>query len=260
MDRRRRPHARHRSAAGSLSVAIAILACTIAIAVAITDRIVHHQDTAVQASRLDITVPVRPLRNQHGAVTSLARYRGRIVVVAPFLTLCAELCPLTTGVLRQVDRRLRAAGLRRRVALLEVSVDPWRDSPWRLRAYRRMVGARWPLLTGSLSQLRAFWAPLGVAFKRTTTVDRPPPVDWASGRPQTMDVEHTNGFFVLGTQGHLRALGLGMADVGGRLPAEIGSLLGPEGRDNLRAPHEPWSAATVLHAVAEVLGHPIDVR
>ncbi len=259
MDRTKGQDCRRRGAFGLLTAAVVSVMFGVLLAFAVVARLDRNGSRAAQRSGLDVAIPARPLRTETGATTSLARYRGRIVVVTPFLTLCAELCPLTIGVLDQVDRRLRAAGLRPKVALLEVSVDPWRDSPLRLRAYRRMVGARWQLLTGTQSQLRAFWRPFHVWFKRTTA-DHRPPTDWLTGRPQTMDVEHTNGFFVLDARGHLRSLGLGMADVGGRLPARVRSLFGPEGQKNLMNPHEPWSAKTVLNAVARLLGRPIDAR
>src|SRR6202040_1345266 len=91
-------------------------------------------DTPVPASVADL-----PLTTDAGQVTSLAALHGQVVVLADFLTLCQETCPLTTGNLLMMDRAVTAAGLARRVRFAELTVDPTRDTPSRLRAYRTLV-------------------------------------------------------------------------------------------------------------------------
>ena len=49
-------------------------------------------DAPVPASVADL-----PLTTDTGQVTSLAAWRGEVVVLTDFLTLCQETCPLTTG-------------------------------------------------------------------------------------------------------------------------------------------------------------------
>src|SRR6185437_5365676 len=56
-----------------------------------------------------------PLTTDAGRPTSLGAWRGQVVVLADFLTLCQETCPLTTGNLLMMDRAVTAAGLGRRV-------------------------------------------------------------------------------------------------------------------------------------------------
>ncbi|HWN01034.1 MAG TPA: SCO family protein, partial [Streptosporangiaceae bacterium] len=90
------------------------------------------EDTPVPASVADL-----PLTTDTGEVTSLAAWRGQVVVLADFLTLCQETCPLTTGNLLMMDRAVTAGGLGRRVHFVELTVDPSRDTPFRLRAYRK---------------------------------------------------------------------------------------------------------------------------
>src|SRR5215471_5142239 len=80
-----------------------------------------------------------PLTDDAGRVVSLGALHGQIVVLADFLTLCQETCPLTTGNLLSMDRAVTAAGLGRRVRFVELTVDPNRDTPSRLRAYRALV-------------------------------------------------------------------------------------------------------------------------
>ena len=45
-----------------------------------------------------------PLTTDTGRPTSLGAWRGQVVVLADFLTLCQETCPLTTGNLLMMDR------------------------------------------------------------------------------------------------------------------------------------------------------------
>lgn len=51
-----------------------------------------------------------PLITDTGRATSLAALRGQVVVLADFLTLCQETCPLITGNLLLMDRAIAAAG------------------------------------------------------------------------------------------------------------------------------------------------------
>ena len=60
---------------------------------------------------------------------SLASFRGKYVMLAPFLTLCQEECPLTTGVFQELQASVDKAGLGDMVAFVEVTVDPGRDTP-----------------------------------------------------------------------------------------------------------------------------------
>ena len=52
-----------------------------------------------------------PLTTDAGQPTSLGAWRDQVVVLADFLTLCQETCPLTTGNLLVMDRAVMAAGL-----------------------------------------------------------------------------------------------------------------------------------------------------
>lgn len=180
--------------------------------------------------------PVR-LLGADGKPTSLAALRGRWVALAPTLTKCEEVCPITTGTLLQLRRLMRRAGLGARFTVAEVSVDPWRDSPAQLRAYERQTGVRLPLYTGSLGQLRKLWHFFGVGFRWTGS-----------------DVEHTDGVFLLDPSGRERVAIVGMPSSGGRLPPGLRSLLDAEGRHNLAHPEAPWSARGVASDLRLLMG------
>jgi cytochrome oxidase Cu insertion factor (SCO1/SenC/PrrC family)/thiol-disulfide isomerase/thioredoxin len=202
---------------------------------------------------LDRRVPAVRLRDAGGAGVSLRALRGRWVVLAPTLTLCHEVCPITMGALLDLRSRLRAAGLARRVAIVAVSVDPWRDTPRRLRAYRRLTGARLPIWTGSVEGLRRFWRAFGVGFRRVAQ-GRPAAVDWMTGRPERFDVEHTDGLFLIGPGGRERVAVAGSPRLGGRLGIRLRGLLDARGRANLAHPGAGWSVAGVASDLDRLTG------
>ncbi len=252
---------RRRGTRNGIVVAIVVVsaAAFVAISLAIGSWAAHepqrgqagpHLDTGVAVDR---RVPSIQLRDDRGRRVSLADYRGRWLVLAPSLTLCHEVCPMTTGVLMRLSAQLRSVGMSRRVAVAEASVDPWRDTPARLRAYRRLTGVRFDLLTGSRAELRRLWAFFGVHYRRVAG-GKPADRDWLTGRPERFDVEHSDGLFVIGPSGRERAAVTGMPDVGGHLSPALHGLLNESGRANLAGPRLPWSAEEVLADLRQLSG------
>jgi protein SCO1/2 len=174
------------------------------------------------------------------------------VVLAPSMTLCHEVCPLTTGAFIELIDRLRSVGLAGKVAVVEVTVDPWRDTPERLRAYRRRMGVNFTLLTGNLTEIRRFWKFFGVAFERVPQ-GSPPDIDWLTHRPETFDVDHTDGLFIVDPAGAEQMADEGMADVEGSLSATLRELLDKEGEENLEHPQEPWTAGQLLSDLRQLM-------
>lgn len=202
---------------------------------------------------VDRATPSLGLVDDHGTPTALSSLRGKWVVLAPSMTLCSEVCPITTGTLMTVERRLRHDGLSGRVVVAEATVDPWRDSPARLRAYRRLTGADFRLFTGSQSQIRRLWGFFGVFYQRVAE-GRPPDTDWVTHKPETMDVEHTDGLFVLDPAGVERVVVVGTPDAGHQLSAPLRGLLNAQGRQVLAHPRLPWNAAEVVNDLYSLMG------
>lgn len=198
-------------------------------------------------------VPDVRLVDQTGRRVSLADFRGRYLVLAPSMTLCHETCPMTTAVLEQVDAAVRRdLALHGRVVVATATVDPWRDTPARLRAYRRMTGVRFLTLTGSQAQIRRLWSFFGVYYVRAPQ-GTPADQDWMTGRAESFDVKHTDAMFIVDPQGHWRVAAVGMPSTGGRLSVPLRRLLNGEGQANLRRPSAPWSAAGVLSDLQALL-------
>lgn len=202
---------------------------------------------------LNRRVPGLGLRNAAAGETSLPELRGRWVVLAPAMTLCNEVCPLTTGALLDLQSHLRAAGLVRRVTVVAVSVDPWRDTPRRLRAYRRLTGAGLRLWTGSVGRLRRFWRAFGVDFRRVPRA-RPAAIDWMTGRPERFDVEHGDGLFLLGPGGRERVAVTGPPELNGRLGTRLRRLLDARGKANLARAKGGWSVGGVIADLRRLTG------
>jgi protein SCO1/2 len=212
----------------------------------------------------DRTVPAGiadlPLTTDAGQPTSLRAWRGQVVVLADFLTLCQETCPLTTGNLLMMDRAVTAAGLGHRVRFAELTVDPNRDTPSRLRAYRKLVGApaNWLLLTGRPAVLDRIWQYLGVWYQRAGE-SSPAGTDWLTGRPLTYDVAHEDALLYLDAAGRLRFTVVGSPNASGAPVAPaLRRFLSAEGRANLSHPDaSTWTAKDALAPIAWLTGRPI---
>ena len=197
-----------------------------------------------------------PLVDQSGRPTTLGQFGGRAVFLVPFLTSCQEECPITTGALLDMARAIARAGLAHHVAIVEVTVDPGRDSSPRLAAYARLTGSDWPLLTGTSATIARLWRYFGVYYERVAE-GSPPGIDWETHQPYTYDVDHTDGFVLLDARLHERFVAGGMAKVAG-VPEPLRHLLDKEGEENLRHPGGgSWSVPDGLEAVGWVLGRAV---
>lgn len=213
-------------------------------------------DRALPAAVLSL-----PLVDQQGKVTTLASLHGKTIVLTDSLTLCQEVCPLTSTNFRVIDEAVAKAGLADQVELLEVTVDPERDTPQRLAAYQKLFGAQpnWSFLTGTPAQIATLWQVLGVAYDKVPEGAGPPPTDWLTGKPLTYDVSHQDVVFVIDGQGHERWLITGTAFTNGvHPPSTLDQFLSDTGKANLATPADfSWRPQDVQAAVAWVTGHPV---
>jgi cytochrome oxidase Cu insertion factor (SCO1/SenC/PrrC family) len=212
---------------------------------------------------LDRTVPADvaslPLVNQSGQPVTLAQFRHRVLLIAPFLTSCQEECPITTGALLEMQQSIERAGLSDRVVIAEVTVDPGRDTPARMGAFARLTGSTWPLLTGSATTLARLWKYFGIYYQKVAE-DSPPGIDWQTHKPYTYDVDHSDGFVLLDGRQHERFIAGGMVQIAG-LPTRLHHLLDGEGRSNLRNPGGgSWTVPDGLGAIGWLLGKPIPLQ
>jgi cytochrome oxidase Cu insertion factor (SCO1/SenC/PrrC family) len=224
-----------------------------------------EQRSVPQGEALNQPIPARaaavPLVDQRGRRFTLRSLRGKVVILAPLLTMCQETCPMTSANMHHAAEALRARGLSDKVVLLELSVDPERDTVRRMRVYASLYGSLpdWRLATGRPHQVRFLWKELGVSTAKTPEEGRVR--DWLSGRqvPHPYDVQHQDVVLGLAADGRLRWLTVGRPDARTRrLPAAIREFLNHEGRQNYRNPSahgaSTWSASDIGRAFAYVRG------
>jgi protein SCO1/2 len=210
-----------------------------------------------------LTTPLRSLRlrDETGHTITLDSFRGQTVVVSDSMTLCSEDCPLDTANVVSAARAADSAGLTDKTVFLTVTVDPARDTPRRLAAYRKLYDpqhrlSNWMLLTGSRGDIARLWSYLGV-YRHKVPEGSPPDHDWLTGNPLTYDVQHADEVLIFDPAGHERYVISGHAHVldSARVPTIMRGFLSAQG---LRHLHHPaggtWTPNDILQAVSWLTG------
>lgn len=131
------------------------------------------------------------LPGSDGSQVTLARYRGKIVLMSFGFTYCAAVCPTTLATLAQVRSKLGKVA--DQVQVIFVTVDPARDDAAHMRDYLKAFDPSFIGATGAPDALAAVRAKYGV-----TAVKR------GSGSDYAMD--HTSSIFLIDRAGKLRAM------------------------------------------------------
>ena len=154
----------------------------------------------------------------------------------------------------QVEKALRADHAQSKVEVVELTVDPHRDTPARLAAYGKMTHAGWQLVTETPAELKALARWFGFTYEKIGE-DDPPDIDWWTGKPLTYDVDHSDNYFVIDPAGHERVIQEAAPDYHGHLPPKLKRFLSPLGRQHYKhAPRPDWTTADVLEAIEHVVG------
>ena len=91
-----------------------------------------------------------------------------LAAVVMFFASCEYACPILVENLKTIERTLPAE-VRGKAGFLLVSIDPDRDTPEALRAYRAkhaFDAANWTLLHGGVDDIRELAAVLGIQYQR----------------------------------------------------------------------------------------------
>ena len=143
-----------------------------------------------------------------GRKIKLGVLRGRPQIVAMFFTHCEYACPILVGELKAIEAGLPPEVLGK-VDFLLVSIDPKRDTPAALAAFRekrQLTRERWTLLRGEADDVRELAALLGVNYAEDT-------------RGQ---FAHTNLITLLNADGEIAFQHAGLKRDAAPLVAEIG--------------------------------------
>lgn len=214
----------------------------------------------VESRAIPTAISEAPLTDQHGKEVTLASLHGKTVMVVPFLTLCSDICPLTTGNLLQVERSLQAAGVADKVEIVELSVDPGRDTTARLAAYAHLTEATWPLVNEPESTLTALDTFFGFNHQ-IVPQDNPPAIDWMTGQPLTYDVNHSDGYVLIGADGTQRYSTGAAPNFHGTLNPKLHAFLNDQGLAHLAHPQPfSWTPSDALASLGWLLGQSIPLH
>jgi cytochrome oxidase Cu insertion factor (SCO1/SenC/PrrC family) len=89
---------------------------------------------------------------------------------------------VTTGALLVLERQVAAQHLTSKAAIVEVTVDPGRDTPHRMATYAKLTGVSWPLLTASPATIGELWHFFGIYYQ-VVSEGSPPGIDWQTDQP-----------------------------------------------------------------------------
>jgi len=136
------------------------------------------------------------LTDQAGRPVSIARFRGRPVIVTFIDPLCRNLCPLEARILERAWSTLPAA---QRPAIVSVSVNRWGNA----RRYLLQDDSRWGLRSGWTwavgpgAALARVWRSYQIGVR-----DVPKTIDGVT----VHNIEHTEASYIVDTKGDVRAL------------------------------------------------------
>lgn len=117
-------------------------------------------DVRVRILGVGDTVPATPFTDQTGKPIRLQDFGNRTVVLAFIYTSCTDECPLISAKFAQLQRILDPA----KFHLVEVTLDPARDTPQKVRAYAhrfKVDPSMWSILIADQSRLATFWRAMG---------------------------------------------------------------------------------------------------
>jgi protein SCO1/2 len=109
------------------------------------------------------------LQGSDGHELKLARYRGKVVLLAFGFTSCTEVCPVTLATLAQARQALGPAAAS--VQVLYVTVDPGRDTAERMKTYLRGFDPTFIGGSGTEQQLAAVRKDYGISAEKKALGD-----------------------------------------------------------------------------------------
>ena len=214
-------------------------------------------------TRLDFPLPASlaalPFRTSEGRTVTLGSLRGKVVVLSDVMTLCQETCPIDTAALVETARETDTSTAGSDVVFLSLTVDPQRDTPSQLAAYRKLFTrppTNWLALTGPPAEVDALWDYLGVWRQKVAEPAGPAPTSWRTGAPLTYDIEHSDEVFFLDQAGHERFILEGAPHVtDSQVPATLHGFLDADGRNTLATPAAgSWTVAQARETISWLNG------
>ncbi|MHB8395218.1 MAG: redoxin domain-containing protein [Candidatus Dormibacteria bacterium] len=198
-------------------------------------------------------VPNTEFVNQQGTAVRLSQYRGKVIVLASFLTECQESCPLVAAALLQLQQMLQQRGLSKQVQILEATQDPTDDTPSVLTKYQRYFSLPWPLLTGTTSSINGFWSKLGLPPVQALPWGGPAPTDLFTGQPELYNLAHASVVEVINPQGYIVTVMQSWPTLSySSIPKTVYHYLDAQGRSQQKS-SGTWTPESLFQAITPLL-------
>lgn len=139
-----------------------------------------------------MAAPELRLQGSDGKALDLARYRGKVVLLAFGFSNCGEVCPITLATLAGARRKLGADAAN--VQVVYVTVDPERDDAAQMRKF---LGAFDPTFVGGVgtrAEIDAAQKNFGISSTKTVNADG------------SYNIGHSSSIYMIDRAGGLRAV------------------------------------------------------
>lgn len=139
-----------------------------------------------------MAAPELKLQGSDGKALNLARYRGKVVLLAFGFSNCGEVCPITLATLAGARRKLGADAAN--VQVVYVTVDPERDDAAQMRKF---LGAFDPTFVGGVgtrAEIDAAQKNFGISSTKTVNPDG------------SYNIGHSSSIYMIDRAGGLRAV------------------------------------------------------
>jgi protein SCO1/2 len=149
---------------------------------------------ALKAGVLSPVMPAPPLKlaGSDGRPLDLARYRGKVVLLAFGFSSCGEVCPITLATLAGARKKLGADGAQ--VQVVYVTVDPERDDAARMKKYLGAFDATFVGGVGTRAEIDAAQKSYGISSTRNMNPDG------------SYTIGHSSSIYMIDRAGGLRAV------------------------------------------------------
>ncbi|MGM9482331.1 SCO family protein [Roseateles sp. NT4] len=137
--------------------------------------------------------PEFALKGSDGAPLSLARFKGKLVLLVFGFTNCPEVCPTTLATLAQARKQLGTDAAD--VQVVYVTVDPERDDVNRIRQYLEAFDKSFVGGTEAPDKLAAMRKRYGVVAEKI-----------AAKQPNAYGMNHSTSVWLIDRTGRLRAM------------------------------------------------------
>jgi protein SCO1/2 len=136
--------------------------------------------------------PALTLDGSDGKPVTLARFRGKVMLVAFGFSNCGEVCPITLATLAGARKKLGAGGAD--VQVVYVTVDPERDDAAQMKKFLGSFDPTFVGGVGTRAQIDAAEKSWGISSVRNTNADG------------SYTIGHSSSIYLIDRKGGLRAV------------------------------------------------------